>query len=216
MSYFRLVTSRAYVETKVYWNVHQIWKYAATPISAMVLRLLVKRWSPVMGWEGFLKEALVFTVCGFIVSWVGSYLINLIRVPAILHHEQNQTISGLEGEKVRLASEVKSLREQSKEPLLSSLQKTQDELIQKETAGYSQEEMSFLRTMVTYGGEIKDHELPNFSARLSVPVSAIQKYLATYCRSMVVKQRFDPPHQGRVWFVVPELKSSLERHFARF
>ena len=71
MSYYRLVISRAFAKTKEVWNLHQVWKYGSTPVSAVLLRLAIKRLSPVMGWEGFLKEALLFSVCGFIVSWVG-------------------------------------------------------------------------------------------------------------------------------------------------
>jgi hypothetical protein len=103
MSYYRLVISRAFAKTKEFWNLHQSWKYTSTPISAIFLRLAIKRLSPVMGWEGFLKEALLFVVCGFIVSWVGSYFINLIQVPPLIYREQQTEITHLKSEAQQLA-----------------------------------------------------------------------------------------------------------------
>jgi hypothetical protein len=104
MSYYRLVISRAFAKTKEFWNLHQVWKWVSTPVSAVLLRLAIKRLSPVMGWEGFLKEALLFSVCGFIVSWAGSYLMNLVQVPPLIHAEQ-------QSEMVRLNDEMQRIKE---------------------------------------------------------------------------------------------------------
>jgi len=105
MSYYRLVISRAFAKTSEFWNLHQVWKYAATPLGAVVLRLIFKRWKPVMGWHGFLEEAAIFLIFSFVVSWAGTFLINLIRVPPIIHAEQQVQLNSLGGDLARLREE---------------------------------------------------------------------------------------------------------------
>lgn len=63
-----------------------------------------------MGWEGFIKEALLFTICGFIVSWAGSYFMNLIQVPPLIHAEQQSEIA-------RLMSEAQQVKDAEAERL---------------------------------------------------------------------------------------------------
>jgi hypothetical protein len=108
MAYYRLVISSAFAETKAFWNVHQIWKYAAVPISGVLLRLLIKGLSPTMGWEGFLEEAALFCIFGFIVSWMGTFLINLIRVPPLVYREQEARIADLTEDSRKLYDETHS------------------------------------------------------------------------------------------------------------
>src|SRR5437899_3997926 len=83
MSYLRLVCSRAFAETKKFWNVHNVWAYLSVPASALALRIILRGKGQLSG----LQELTLFVVFGFIVSWVGSYCINLIRVPGVLHRE---------------------------------------------------------------------------------------------------------------------------------
>jgi hypothetical protein len=91
MSYFRLVFSRALAETKIFWNIHRIWVALSVPISGILLRFFVSGWNPVKGW----LEVVEFAVFGFIFSWIGTLLINLVRAPALLHREQDLIIGGL-------------------------------------------------------------------------------------------------------------------------
>jgi hypothetical protein len=90
MSYFRLVCSRALAETKIFWNIHKIWVSLSVPISGLLLRFLVNGRNPVNGW----LEVVEFTIFGFIFSWIGTFLINLVRTPALLHREQDLIIGG--------------------------------------------------------------------------------------------------------------------------
>jgi hypothetical protein len=74
-----------------------------------------------MHWQQWLVEGMVFIIFGFIVTWGGSYLINLIHTPAILHHEQAQVIIGLESDKSLLQAEVDDLRKPKIRPEVEKL-----------------------------------------------------------------------------------------------
>lgn len=105
MSYFRLATSKAFAETKKFWNIHRIWALGSVPIVGFLLHAIIRR-SRLIGWQ----EVLLFVIFGFIVSWLGSYLINLVHVPAILHSEQAQVITEIERNKLLLQTEVDELK----------------------------------------------------------------------------------------------------------
>jgi hypothetical protein len=85
--YFRLVASRAFTETKAFWNDHRTFVSVAVPTSGLVLRVIIRGRSQLNGWQ----EVMLFCLVGFVVSWLGSYCINLIRVPGILYREQART-----------------------------------------------------------------------------------------------------------------------------
>lgn len=109
MSYWEMVRSRAFKDTRAFWNMHQVWKYTGPPVSAIILRLLIRGWSP-MHWQQWLVEGMVFIIFGFIMTWGGSYLINLVHIPAILHREQTQIIDALRNDKLLLQSEIDDLK----------------------------------------------------------------------------------------------------------
>jgi hypothetical protein len=88
MLYSRLVCSRAFNETKLFWNVHRVWAYLSVPASALILRVILRGVAQLSGGQ----EVAEFVVFGFIVSWVGTYLINIIRAPGLLHKECQTTI----------------------------------------------------------------------------------------------------------------------------
>ncbi|MBZ5669097.1 MAG: hypothetical protein LAO04_05150 [Acidobacteriia bacterium] len=58
------------------------------------------------GWQ----EVILFVVFGFIVSWVGSYCINLVRVPGMVHREQNRSIQAKNAEIERRTKELQGLK----------------------------------------------------------------------------------------------------------
>jgi hypothetical protein len=184
MSYYRLATSRAFAQTTAFWNVHQVWKYASVTISAVALRLLVKRWSPVMGWEGFLEEAAVFLVFGFIVTWTGTFLINLIRVPAILHAEQEVEIARLTKIAYPEVSEEESRRREIVTGKIKDLSRRQKEV---------------LRHIMDYGG------ISSAKLKLSGRFDADDIYLAFSC----VAQSEAFSWYGDDLTVKPEFKSAL-------
>jgi hypothetical protein len=109
MSYWKMVRSRAFKDTRAFWNMHQVWKYAGPLVSAIILRLLVRGWSPAMHWQGWVTEATIFIIFGFIVTWGGNYLLNLIHIPPIVHAQQVKEISGL-------AAKVADLRKPKRTP----------------------------------------------------------------------------------------------------
>jgi hypothetical protein len=61
-----------------------------------------------MGWEALLKETAVFVIFGFVVAWAGTYCINLIRVPSIMHHEQS-TIIAAQANKIERLEKIPQL-----------------------------------------------------------------------------------------------------------
>jgi hypothetical protein len=90
MAYIGLVASRALTETKSFWSLHRTVAFFLVPLSAVLLRALLTG-IKVSGWH----EIALFTVFGFVVAWIGTYLINFIRVPAILHGELVRENAGL-------------------------------------------------------------------------------------------------------------------------
>ena len=69
-----------------------------------------------MHWQQWLVEGMVFIIFGFIMTWGGSYLINLVHIPAILHREQTQIIDALRNDKLLLQSEIDDLKKPMRIP----------------------------------------------------------------------------------------------------
>lgn len=204
MSYSRLVISKAFAETKAYWNIHKIWAYASVPASAIVLRVLIRGRSQVSGWQ----EVLLFAVFGFAVAWVGSYCINLIRVPSILHHQQRQTITGLE-------STVKALRAENAgltQPQFTLLQQEQIEIVRQSLDNCSSEVKAFVRRLLTHGEMSWSSWRRVFAP--GIPDSAIHGYAAKAKDLGLVDERYEGPHSERVWFIKPDLKFAVEFYFS--
>lgn len=119
MSYFRLVTSRSFTETKALWGVHKLWTYLSVPLSGLVLRMILKGKTQVTGWQ----DVLLFTLFGFVVSWTGTYLINLIRAPSLIYHEQLKAIDALTAKNVALANPPIDPQEQRRRDFLAEIAK---------------------------------------------------------------------------------------------
>jgi hypothetical protein len=51
MSYFRLVASWAFTETKAFWNDHRTFVSLAVPTSGLVLRVIIRGRSQLNGWQ---------------------------------------------------------------------------------------------------------------------------------------------------------------------
>jgi hypothetical protein len=107
MSYFRLVVSRAWNETSKVWNANKVWEFAAVPIIGFLLHAWI-RGTRLNGWQ----EVLLFVIFGLAVTLAGNYLINLIRVPAILHAELVSDKLGLESRVSSESEKSLALREQ--------------------------------------------------------------------------------------------------------
>jgi hypothetical protein len=101
--------SRAFTQTRNFWNAHQVWRYLSPFLSGAILRLIVRGLSPVMGWEGLLKELALFVFGGFVITWAGTYLINLVKVPPEVYAEQQFTVGNLR-EEARKAREAETER----------------------------------------------------------------------------------------------------------
>lgn len=86
MFYYRLVISKAFAETRAVWNAHRIWIYWASPLAGILARVLLRGARQAMTWH----DLLLFAVLGFIVAWAGTFLINLVRIPPIIHSEVTQ------------------------------------------------------------------------------------------------------------------------------
>jgi hypothetical protein len=84
--------SRSFIETKTFWNLHRTWAAGSVPVSALLLRGLLQGWDQVTN----VREVVIFTVAGFALSWVGSFVINLIRTAALLDQERREEIEKLQ------------------------------------------------------------------------------------------------------------------------
>jgi hypothetical protein len=96
-----LVLSKTLTETNAVWNVHRVWIYFASPLVGLLLRAILKGKREMGDWH----QLLLFAVLGFIVTWAGTFLINLVRVPRILHAEREQALSRLETETSQLKAQ---------------------------------------------------------------------------------------------------------------
>lgn len=163
--YYRLVCSRALTDTKAFWNIHKTWAYLSVPVSGFFLRLILRK-GQLSGW----LEIAEFVVFGFVVSWVGSYLINLIRVPAILHREQFIEIASLHHENERL-----------RQPRFTPQQERQLQSVRDALKHFDGPENAVLRYLLDYG--------PTSITHLKCFASLDQTAVA----NGIVKGRLSPP-----------------------
>lgn len=91
MPYSRLVISKTLSETNIVWNIHRVWIYFASPLVGLAFRFIFEGRKHVGNWH----QLLLYAVLGFIVTWTGTFLINLVRVPSILHREQQAKLNDL-------------------------------------------------------------------------------------------------------------------------
>lgn len=205
MSYFRLVNSRAFGETRVFWNIHRIWNYLAVPISGFMLRLLVKGTRQVSGWH----EIALFVFFGLVVSWAGTYCINLIRIPAILHREQAQTIDTLAKDKSALQGEVESLKKPKRPTLEQKIYEEIKDALEKYGDG---DEKVVLRFLIRNGKMTEHHSAglspipPGFSRERAL------KVLLKLEADQIVVQHYEgvPGGWARTWQISPGVEATLK------
>jgi len=94
---------KAFSETKAFWSIHRNWAFVSVPASGVLLHTLWKGWSTVTD----AKEIVLFLLFGYVFSWIGSFLINLFRAPALLDRERQKEIEDL---KRQHADEMKEVR----------------------------------------------------------------------------------------------------------
>src|SRR5271165_1050496 len=83
-------------ETVQFWNVHRIWSYFVVPASGLILGVVKHMFAPNPHLFDVAIMGLIWAICFFVVSWVGSFLINYIWcAPAALHKEQQNIIASL-------------------------------------------------------------------------------------------------------------------------
>ena len=151
MSYYSLVLARTFKETTKIWNVHRFWAALAVPLSGAILRVGT-RGLVAIGW----REILVFAVFGFATCWVGSYLINLLRVPAILHDEQAAVIDALTA------------------PPLSPQEQRRIEIVRRKLEAFPEKEKAVLQYIWEHGS-VNTHTLPYSELDGSAAPEALRK-----------------------------------------
>lgn len=86
--YRQKLFSKAFGETKKFWTIHRNWTVIAAPLGAAAYKILTdglpkaKADFATIGWTAF-------TV--FLISWVGTFLINVVRSPGLLDKERNDS-----------------------------------------------------------------------------------------------------------------------------
>ena len=146
-SYFRLVASRAFAETQAFWNVHRIFVSLAVPISGLVLRVIIRGRSQLSGWQ----EVMLFCLVGFVVSWLGSYSINLIRVPGILYREQARTAAEQTAALINLREENSTLNSALSQPKISRQEERLRHLVSEKLKQFTKEGKAVLKYIFNHG-----------------------------------------------------------------
>jgi hypothetical protein len=132
MSYFRLVISKTLTETKAVWNVHRIWIYFASPVAGILVRAFFRGIKQTGNWQ----ELVLFAFIGFIITWLGTFLINLIRVPGMLHAGQ--------------AREISKLKEIAY-PQVDPEEKGKRDLVSQKLDGLTKQRKKVLRCIISHG-----------------------------------------------------------------
>ena len=132
MSYSRLVISRTLAETKAVWNIHRIWIYFASPLTGLLVRGFLRGIKQVGDWQ----QLLLYAFLGFVITWLGTLLVNLIRVPGILHAEQ--------------AAEIAKLKELAY-PKVQPEEKKRRNMAAQKIKGASQQSKKILRCILDHG-----------------------------------------------------------------
>ena len=146
-SYFRLVASRAFTETKAFWNDHRTFVSLAVPTSGLVLRVIIRGRSQLNGWQ----EVMLFCLVGFVVSWLGSYCINLIRVPGILYREQARTAAEQTAALINLREENSTLNSALSQPKISRQEERRRQLVSDKLKQFTKEGKAVLKYIFDHG-----------------------------------------------------------------
>jgi hypothetical protein len=102
---------RAFAETKQFWSIHRNWTYIASAASGVVLQGLWKGWHTVAD----IKQLALFAVFGYVFSWTGNFLINLVLAPALLDADRQSEIRILEQKYTEKLKELANALEQEKQ-----------------------------------------------------------------------------------------------------
>ena len=92
---------RALLETRTFWSIHRKWTFAAGPISSVIWRGASQGWHVL---SADLPGTAGAAIVGFAIAWGGSYLINLIRVPALIVKEKQAEIDELRHTRLKVQS----------------------------------------------------------------------------------------------------------------
>jgi hypothetical protein len=195
MSYYSLVLARTFKETTKIWNVHRFWAALAVPLSGAILRVGT-RGLVAIGW----REILVFAVFGFATCWVGSYLINLLRVPAILHDEQAAVIDALTA------------------PPLSPQEQRRIEIVRRKLEAFPEKEKAVLQYIWEHGS-VNTHTLPYSELDGSAAPEALRKGvrqgLLVMTSDAMSHSMIDQAIATREWRIHPDLESSFTHLFTQ-
>ncbi len=135
----------------------------SVPASAFVLRVILRGKSQFNGWQ----EIGEFAVFGFIVSWVGSYLINLVRVPKIFYQDQELAMDRISKDNAQLKA---TLEAASVAPKVSAFEQAQRITVREKLRAATSEDLRALDFIVQHGRIddrlIRERELINNAVRL--------------------------------------------------
>ncbi len=137
MSYYGSVAARAFTETKNVWNLHRFLGVLGAPSSGILLHLITKGKTAVIGWQDIILPALF----AYAVCFVLSYLIIFVRAPAIMDRERRITIAAL-------TEENSSLRSNG---VLTRQQERQIDSVRERLTNFSDEEKAVLRFILDNG-----------------------------------------------------------------
>jgi hypothetical protein len=148
-----------------------------------------------MSWQGWATEGTVFIIFGFIVTWGGTYVINLIRAPGILYGEQHKTII----DHVREIKRLKTKLVSASSPTVSQFEQEQRRAVREKLQQAGDDKS--LRYLLLHG-DTEDGEL-----RSALDFKGIVRLKKV---GLVQDQLRGPHGQERYWFINPRFVDALK------
>ena len=81
--------AKALAETVNFWNIHRNWTFAAGPIGAILVRCFHDGWIKT---RSDLAGTFGVAAFGFILAWVGTFLINVVRSTVLLYRKRDDEV----------------------------------------------------------------------------------------------------------------------------
>jgi hypothetical protein len=107
VGYAKRLCSRAFTETRNFWNLHRNWTVIAGPLGGAAYRLIFDGWPKAQA--DFLGLAVAAAI-GFVIAWVGTFILNLIRGTALLDRDRQSNEDAFKNTIAKLTQDLERER----------------------------------------------------------------------------------------------------------
>src|ERR1035438_190642 len=156
--YYRRLFSRAWRETKAVFTWARWWLLFAPPLTGILLRLGRKGWRDIMNAQDILYSA----CAGALTAFIGTFLINLLRSPRLLHDDaqtlsenRDRSLTEAAEDATRARAELKAFQRQ---PRVSALEQEKRDRVATKLKTVGPEDLAVLKHILVYG-RMSIHEL---------------------------------------------------------